>query len=169
LGLDCLVKKILDGGKDYPGSAEPAGIVLSSPAFWQIYSAYVPPSMQVIARLRTRSRSSSLIAAVRFSRDRWDPSPQGYRQPGDNFPVFETVVAQRLDDGIILISKDDISFIKKFENETVDKVPFPDIKNHDALKTVLVDGKHFSPERYLRRSMANCGGFFGGSGRSFTR
>ena len=86
---------------------------------------------------------------------------------GNYFPVFEAVVAERLDDRIVLIGKDDISLVKKFNDEVKDEFSLADIKNKYAFKAVLADREHFSPERYFRSSMANWGGFFGGSGKVF--
>lgn len=52
---------------------------------------------------------------------------------GNNFPVLEPVVPEGLDDCIVLIGQYDIPFIKKFNNQPIDKIAFPDIKNKYTL------------------------------------
>ena len=51
------------------------------------------------------------------------------------------MVSQRLDNRVAIVGQYDISFIKKFDNEPVDKIAFPDIEYQYSLKAVLPDGK----------------------------
>ena len=81
---------------------------------------------------------------------------------GNYFPVFEPVVPEGLDDSIILFSQYDISFIEEFENEPINKVTFTDIKDQYTLKSVLVDGKHFSPGQVLAEKHGKLGRIFRG-------
>ena len=93
---------------------------------------------------------------------RWGRLLPAYRQHGDYFPVFEPVGAEGFDDGIVLFSQDDISFIKEFDNEPINKVTFTDIEDQYTLKSVLVDGKHFSAGEVLAEKHGKLGGIFRG-------